>query len=225
MGDYNRPMSLNRWNYGYGNPVKYTDPSGHCYIDSGNMLTWRPWEYPIFGPCEDHSDDVISPNNPHYHDYSTDNIVCSAWLSCSQAEIADAMTRFAYPGQDPSKPVRNNDTNSVWPFEGTPYEALGAIQTFVSEDYLTTANIALPTHMFYAGRVDRQAKQSANGDWVVSTRGTGNNIFFGMDVMNQETGAQIFDLVDLQMRIYIMENHFKNWLQNLCSTELIPEIR
>lgn len=29
MGDYNRPLSLNRWMYGYGNPVKYTDPSGN----------------------------------------------------------------------------------------------------------------------------------------------------------------------------------------------------
>jgi hypothetical protein len=29
LGDYNRPLSLNRWNYGYGNPVKYTDPSGY----------------------------------------------------------------------------------------------------------------------------------------------------------------------------------------------------
>jgi RHS repeat-associated protein len=27
-GDTNRPMSYNRWNYGYGNPVKYTDPAG-----------------------------------------------------------------------------------------------------------------------------------------------------------------------------------------------------
>ncbi len=27
-GDSNSPMSLNRWNYGYGNPVKYTDPTG-----------------------------------------------------------------------------------------------------------------------------------------------------------------------------------------------------
>ena len=28
QGDYNRPLSLNRWLYGYGNPIKYTDPSG-----------------------------------------------------------------------------------------------------------------------------------------------------------------------------------------------------
>ena len=27
-GDYNNPLSLNRWNYVMGNPVNYTDPSG-----------------------------------------------------------------------------------------------------------------------------------------------------------------------------------------------------
>ena len=28
QGDYTQPLSLNGWNYGYSNPVKYTDPSG-----------------------------------------------------------------------------------------------------------------------------------------------------------------------------------------------------
>ncbi len=30
MGEYNRPLSLNRWGYVEGNPVNYTDPSGLC---------------------------------------------------------------------------------------------------------------------------------------------------------------------------------------------------
>jgi RHS repeat-associated protein len=29
-GDYRRPLTLNGWNYVEGNPVNYTDPSGHC---------------------------------------------------------------------------------------------------------------------------------------------------------------------------------------------------
>jgi hypothetical protein len=29
QGDYNRPLSLNRWMYVEGNPVNFTDPSGH----------------------------------------------------------------------------------------------------------------------------------------------------------------------------------------------------
>jgi RHS repeat-associated protein len=35
MGDYNRPRSLNRWMYGYGNPVNYTDPSGKTPAANG----------------------------------------------------------------------------------------------------------------------------------------------------------------------------------------------
>ena len=30
MGDYNRPLSLNRWNYTSSNPINYADPSGYC---------------------------------------------------------------------------------------------------------------------------------------------------------------------------------------------------
>jgi RHS repeat-associated protein len=30
MGEYNRPLSLNRWNYTSSNPINYTDPTGQC---------------------------------------------------------------------------------------------------------------------------------------------------------------------------------------------------
>jgi RHS repeat-associated protein len=35
QGNYTRPLSLNGWNYGYGNPVKNTDPSGHSPLLCG----------------------------------------------------------------------------------------------------------------------------------------------------------------------------------------------
>jgi RHS repeat-associated protein len=34
-GDMSSPQSLNRWNYVVGNPVNYTDPSGHCGRNTG----------------------------------------------------------------------------------------------------------------------------------------------------------------------------------------------
>jgi RHS repeat-associated protein len=47
MGEYNRPLSLNRWNYVGGNPVNVVDPSGHCYGGS----FWDLFKAPFFGPC------------------------------------------------------------------------------------------------------------------------------------------------------------------------------
>ena len=49
QGDYNRPQSMERWGYGYGNPVNLTDPTGHSPVTGGNEgvnerdLTW--WLY------------------------------------------------------------------------------------------------------------------------------------------------------------------------------------
>lgn len=40
MGDYNRPLSLNRWIYVEGNPVNYTDPSGHVAC-ADIIPSWR----------------------------------------------------------------------------------------------------------------------------------------------------------------------------------------
>ncbi len=209
MGDYNHPLSLNRWNYTDSNPINHTDPSGHCFTATGKDLAANDWsrllEYPIKGMCKDHSNDVLSPLNDHWHYYPTDNIVCPAYLSCSQEEIGDAMARFAYPGQEPSEPVHDQGLYFVIPFKGTPFKAFGAIRAEVSPDYLTTANIALPTHIFYKGEVHRQAIHTANGDWHVFTQGYGNNIYFEMDEVNQTTGAGIFNNVDQHMRIYIEE--------------------
>lgn len=34
-GDYNRPLSLNHWNYSENNPVNYVDPTGHTPLRNG----------------------------------------------------------------------------------------------------------------------------------------------------------------------------------------------
>jgi RHS repeat-associated protein len=39
LGDYNKPLSFNRWNYTNGNPVNYTDPSGHSPVSLSQVLS------------------------------------------------------------------------------------------------------------------------------------------------------------------------------------------
>jgi RHS repeat-associated protein len=39
QGDYNRPLSLNRWNYTEGNPINRTDPSGNSPEASSQILS------------------------------------------------------------------------------------------------------------------------------------------------------------------------------------------
>ena len=59
-GDANSPMSYNLWMYGYGNPVKYTDPSGYsssgclpiigCSPTAGQAVDFFRWFYSKGGP-------------------------------------------------------------------------------------------------------------------------------------------------------------------------------
>ena len=37
-GDYQRPLSLNRWNYVESNPVNRTDPTGHCFFGLDTLV-------------------------------------------------------------------------------------------------------------------------------------------------------------------------------------------
>jgi RHS repeat-associated protein len=222
-GDVNRPLSLNRWNYTEGNPINRTDPSGQCYLDGGNMRRWNVWEYPIVGPCRDNSG-PISPDEPHWHEYWSANLVCSAWLNCSREEVVDALSRFTFPGQNPLSPVQPDKINFVAPFGwfegsgielgGMRVEYLGAIRSIVSLDELRVSNISEPTHIFHKGQVDRDARQVGQA-WYVVTHGTGNNIYFAMDVVNQVTGSGIFNEVDRLMRQYLETIHILNWIKGI----------
>ncbi|MDH5665419.1 MAG: N-acetylmuramoyl-L-alanine amidase [Nitrosopumilus sp.] len=49
-GEYNSPMSLNRWMYVMGNPVMYTDPSGYAPACDWEIPGDCPPEKPIPGP-------------------------------------------------------------------------------------------------------------------------------------------------------------------------------
>jgi RHS repeat-associated protein len=55
-GDFNRPLSLNRWGYVEGNPVNYTDPSGKYPIHSSSFQN-EDWIIPpaLLPPAPDYN--------------------------------------------------------------------------------------------------------------------------------------------------------------------------
>jgi hypothetical protein len=157
-----------------------------------------------------------SPRCPSWHFYTSTHLVCPKQLHCSEEEIIDYLSRFAYPGQYPFNPVQNTDIHPVGlgPFSlGSlnlgPYSmgALGQIQTFVSNGGLTIKNVTQPGHIFYDGIIIRTAYQDEKGAWYVSTYGYGNNVNLGMDTVNQVFGPGIFNAVDQSMISTIEAHH------------------
>ena len=149
---------------------------------------------PVIEPPE------TGPGSIGWHDYhSGPNFVCG--MACSAQAIAEYLSRFAYPGQDPAYPVGSSSENNLVedPWDHIPG---GLVKTEISKDGLTVTNTTEWLHPFYKGQVVRTARL-VNGGWYVTTRGFGNNRLPGMAEINQENGPKIFDEVDRQMQAYI----------------------
>ena len=133
------------------------------------------------------------------HDYTAGpNTVCSAAQACTKPYMADQMSRFAVPGQDPAKPVVSGETYDVSdPRTGIPG---GQVRTKISPDGLSITNRTLEGHIFSDGQIDRSATQSTDGSWSVTTHGFGNNIYPGFATINQWQGPQIFNYMDQLMK-------------------------
>jgi len=82
MGDYNRPLSLNRWGYVEGNPVNLTDPSGFGPCDK-------------FPPGERDLCEMDAPNVKNYNEMIPPHNI--TWISNS---IANNINRHLVPIYD-----------------------------------------------------------------------------------------------------------------------------
>jgi hypothetical protein len=147
----------------------------------------------------------FSPSKPGWHAYAVSDEGCSAELECPTGEIADQMSRFAVPGQDPSRPVKNGTTSLVR--DPTTDLPAGYVDTFVSADGLTIVNRTQPLHIFYDGTVTRTATRNSDGSWTITTRGVGNNVIPGMNLLNKELGPGIFKDLDRRLRENIERHH------------------
>ncbi len=210
------PADWNRYAYVRNNPINYTDHSGQT-VDTqpADCL----WGY-IIGP-----DAVIICNIVTYsHHYTISTVVCPFYLHCKKEEMADYMSRFAFPGQPWWQPVHNDDYDSVAPFRYMPkcgdkpdcigYEK-GAIQVFVRDEGLTTENDTRPTHIFHPGNVIRKGSQGWFGEWRVDTDGKGTNSSAQIALTNQFAGRDIFVGVDQLLKDYIISKKVPANLRSL----------
>ncbi len=143
-------------------------------------------------------DAAYSPDREGWHDYKAGpNKVCQ---ECTPAQMADYMSRFGVPGQDPSKPVQ--DMHKYWVYDPRTEMPAGKVLTQISKDGLTITNTTLPGHVLYDGEIVRSATEK-DGAWYVTTHGFGNNVIPGMNRINEWQGPKIFDYMDMQMKNYI----------------------
>ena len=139
-----------------------------------------------------------SPDKPGWHDYGTENEVCPAEWQCSPEEMADQLPRFAFPGQDATRPAENGSRHLASdPATGI---TAGNVRTFVLDDGLTVVNVTLPDHMLHDGMVERRAVQQTDGSWTITTQGVGNNETPGMNIINDLAGPKVFNELDGRLR-------------------------
>ena len=86
-GDYNRPLSLNRWGYVEGNPVNYIDPTGHYATSStGNVAvpaqpSTQAQIYSVLARTG--SQEVISSAFGCSELLQNDDDKCKGWVVCA----------------------------------------------------------------------------------------------------------------------------------------------
>ena len=152
-----------------------------------------------------------SANN--YHEYEFDFELCnmsSDW--CTVNAAYEALTRHAYPGQNPSVPVEEG----IYPVRALGIE-LGDIEVVPSPNTNSIFNITAENHLMYRGHVHRQIIVKG-GTINVRTFGAGNNEGFTLPLspteriyvspaaaaqINQRLGPAGFRRLNNSMRDYM----------------------
>jgi RHS repeat-associated protein len=171
-GDANMPMSYNAWLYGYGNPVRYTDPSGHYNRLAAVDYAMR-W---------DHLDPTYDPNYNYIQssDYSDEN---RKLLNDNQCTYF-ASTVLDYGGIKDQRIGIKGDSDSI------PYWNIkGLVDPDGSNHYEATTVINTPT--FYKFAITEIGKK------VVSVlpddiKNKNSEEIFANDFQNIDAGDLVF---------------------------------
>jgi hypothetical protein len=139
-----------------------------------------------------------------WHNYAVGpDLVCPAIYHCTEDEMIYYLSRYAYPGQNPFKPVSSGDINIVWDYKtGLPG---GQVVTYV--DGLAAVNKTLRDHVFYDGVAVRTVFQGAHGGWYISTHSYGNNWSNLSAQINTAEGPGVFTHADVLMLSEVIRDH------------------
>lgn len=174
------------------------------FEDTGGLLDGGGDDAGLLGSPRRRS--AYSPEAPGWHDYMAGpTLICPSALGCTAPEIADQLARFGVPGRDPARPVADGERSFVW-HPDLPIPA-GHVTSRITDDGLTITNTTEPGHVFHDGHIMRWATQTPEGDWYVTTRGTGNNRYPLMQPLNTWQGPPIFRSLDERLRENIRRHH------------------
>lgn len=180
--------------------------------DGCTGLTGDAYTYCETGKAADKGDLLKKPGH-HYETGPHDVCLNLPWIHCTDTEVEDYLSRFQYPGQLPWQPVEDQQRYNVFPEQigGVPlagllYPGSGAIYTVFDDHKIT--NVALITHIFYKGYVERSWSRDKNGTPQVKSVGEGTNDGFGpapgwaIDGANNVIGPPAFDMLDAGLLLY-----------------------
>ena len=191
-------------------PIRFKDPTGHRCEPGDELPGGYCYSPPSGGggggggnggggdDCDDlgcELDGGIGGNDGPGHHYTVDPWpVCLdwAWINCTDDEVEDYLSRWQYPGQLFWQPVRNGGRYNVFPEKigdinliGHWYPGSGAIRVRFGDQTMT--NIALRSHIFYEGYVERTWFRDGRGVPFVTTLGEGTNDGFPI-ILSQTHG-------------------------------------
>ena len=122
-GDYNRPLSLNRWMYVEGNPINRVDPSGQCYNPDGSW-NWFEWPWFGWGPCSSVTNGATPTLTPTLIAILIATATCTPTPS-STGTPTPSYTLTSTPYVEPWKRYRDYDSGS----NSIPRDKWGALDS------------------------------------------------------------------------------------------------